>query len=275
VAHLNLQPLQLAPALLLALAYALRARELAARGRPVPGRRQAAFYAGIAVIAMSVVSPLDWLAEHRFFYAHMLQHLLLGDIAPLLVVLGLTRALLQPVLAIRVVQLLRPLAHPLVALPLWTVDLYLWHLPWLYQAALRHDDVHALQHALFFGAGALMWAAVIEPVPGPAWFTGGWKAAYVLAVRTAGMGLAQVFIWAAHPFYGYYRALAAQHGTSALTDQRIAGAIMFIEGGVITLVAFGHVFLRLTRESERRQRLLEAGADPLRADRGARYGSLR
>jgi cytochrome c oxidase assembly factor CtaG len=198
----------------------------------------------------------------------MAQHLLLGDIAPLLVVLGLTGPLLRPVLAIPGLRGLRALGYPLVALALWVVDLYAWHLPVLYQAALRHAGVHAAEHICFFLAGALMWAAVIEPLPGPAWFGNGWKALYTLAVRVAGAVLANVFIWANHPFYSYYA-----HGPSPLSDQRTAGAIMFLEGSVVTLLAFAWLFLGFTRETEIRQRLTERGElDPAAAARAARYG---
>ena len=267
-AHWQLEPLQVLPVLLFAGMYAARARALSRRGRPVPGRRMASFYTGLGLVTLALISPVDWYAENRRLWVHMIQHLVLGDIAPLLVVLGLTRAILRPVLAIRWIDRLRWLAHPLVALPMWIVSLAAWHLSPLYQLALRHDAAHALQHICFFTFGALMWAAVIEPVPGPAWFGNGWKAIYTLVVRTAGMILANAFIWAGSPFYGYY--VAREHG-GALADQRAAGAIMFIEGGVVTLLAFAWLFLRFTRETELLQRLLEHDVDGVRAARAARY----
>jgi len=268
VSHWQLAPLQLIPALGIGLLYWLRARELARKARPVPRIRQLAFYAGLAVAVAALVSPLDWIAEHRLLWVHMLQHLLLGDIAPLLVVLGMNRGLLRPLLALRAIRRLRGLAHPLVALPLWTADLYVWHLRVLYQAALQHDGVHALEHACFFTCGALMWGAVIEPLPGPVWFGRGWKALYTLAVRTAGGVLGNLFVWAGHAFYPYY----ALRNAAPLTDQRIAGAIMFTEGSLITLGAFAWLFLGWGRELEVRQRLVEHDLDPVLAARAARYG---
>lgn len=267
----QVEPLQVAPALALAFAYAVRVRRLAARGRPVPSRRRAAFYAGIAVILVALVSPIDYVGENRLLWVHMVQHLLLGDIAALLLVLGLTGPVLRPVLALRPVRRLRVLAHPLVALPLWIVNLYVWHLRVLYQAALYHDGIHALEHFAFVACGALMWAAVIEPVPGPAWFGNGWKAVYTLAVRTAGAILANAFIWASYPFYPYYTGRDELAGISPVTDQRIAGAIMFIEGSVVTMLAFAWLFIRFTREMELRQRLIERDLDATRAARAARY----
>jgi putative membrane protein len=227
---------------------------------------------GVSLIALAFASPIDTLGEQRLFYLHMAQHLLLGDLGALAVVLGLDGAILRPVLAFPPVRRLRFLAHPLVALPLWVVNLYVWHLPGLYESALTHDAVHALQHQLFFLTGVLMWGAVVEPIPGPAWFTTGWKAVYVLTVRVAGAVLANVFIWSGQPFYDRYAAGEHQAGISPITDQTIAGAIMFIEGSVVTLAAFAWLFLRWAREAELGQGLVDSGHDPGAAERAARYG---
>ena len=270
--HWEIQPLQLVPVALLAAVYWARARRLAIKGRPVPALRRTAFCAGLAVVLVAVCSPIDYLGENRLLWVHMVQHLLLGDVAPLLVVLGLTGALLRPLLAVGLLRRLRPLAHPLVALPLWIVALYAWHLPVLYQAALHNDNVHALEHICFFAFGALMWAAVIEPLPGPAWFGNGWKAVYTLAVRTAGAVLGNLFIWAGHAFYPYYAGPDRLAGLSPLADQRIAGAIMFTEGSIVTLLAFAWLFIRFTRETELRQRLVDRQLDETLAARAARYG---
>jgi putative membrane protein len=242
----TLDPVQVAPPALYAVAYAKRAHTLALKGRPVPVRKQACMYSGLAVVVAALALPLD---TARRFDGHMAQHLLLGDLAPLLVVLGLDGRILRPVLAFRWVRSLRVLAHPLVALTIWALNLWAWHSPALYLAALHHDVVHALEHALFFTCGALMWAAVIEPLPGPRWFGTAWKAVYVLAVRTIGAALATAFLFAGRPIYSAY----------SLDDQRIAGGIMLVEGGVVTLIAFAWLFLRWTREAEVRQSLLDAG----------------
>ena len=259
----TLDPVQVLVPLVYAAAYATRARRLRRSGRPVAAGKQACFHAGIAVVIVALCSPLD--AAHRFD-GHMAQHLLLGDIAPLLIVLGLDGRILRPILAFRWVRSLRVLAHPLVAFPLWVINLCAWHTPALYEVALRNELVHALAHGMFFTCGALMWAAVVEPLPGPGWFGTAWKAAYVLAARTVGAALASVFIWAGHPIYGAYHSLG---------DQVVAGALMFTEGGIVTLIAFGWLFLRWTREAELRQSLLDAGADPRVAQRAGRYGATR
>lgn len=254
-----------------ALAYALRVRGLRRRGRGLARWRQLCFYAGLGVIVAALASPIDSIGESRLFWAHMVQHLMLIDAAPLLVLLGLSGPVLRPLLARRPLRPLRHLAHPLVALPLWALALYAWHLPALYEAALRSEAVHALEHACFFATGLAMWAAITEPIPGPAWFGTGAKAAYVLVVRTLGMILGSVFIWVQTPLYPAYAAGERLSGIAPLTDQQIGGSIMFVEGGFVTLVVFAWLFLRWIEEAELRQSLLEAGAEPRAASRAARF----
>ena len=163
----SLEPLQVVPTVVAAVLYLRRTRTLAADGRPVPGWRQACFWTGIALVVLALNSPIDALGEEHFFFVHMSQHVILGDLAPLCFVLGLTGQVLRPVLALRPVERLRVLAHPLVALPLWALNLYFWHIPFLYDAALHHDSVHALEHFCFFTFGCLMWEPVVETLPAP------------------------------------------------------------------------------------------------------------
>lgn len=268
----SLDPLALAPVAAAAAGYALRARTLRRRGRPVPRSKMVWFATGITLLVLALCSPLDRLGEERVFYVHMAQHLVLGDLAPAAIVLGLSGPLLRPLLALPVVQKLRPLGHPLVALPLWAATLLGWHFPGPYQAALAHSGVHAIEHIMFFTTGALAWAAVIEPVPGPAWMSASWKAAYILVMRTISGTLALVLIWSGHVFYPNYAAGEARFGISPLTDQAIGGGLMFVEGGTITVVAFALLFLAWSREAELRQSLVDDGLDDAAAARAARYG---
>jgi putative membrane protein len=268
----SLRPLQLAPLALVGFAYAMRARTLARRGTPVPGWRRFSFGLSIVLAAFALSSPLDALGEERLFSAHMLQHVLLGDLAALAFVAGLTGPILRPVLAIPLFDRLRILAHPFVAFPIWAANLLLWHLPPLYEAALGSDAVHALQHVLFFTCGALMWAPVVEVLPGPEWFGTGAKLGYVVAVRVVETILGNVFFWAGEPFYDTYAESDKLLGLSALSDQGTAGAIMMIEGSIVTLLALAWLFLRLAAEGELRQELLERGLDPRTVRRAVRYG---
>lgn len=262
-----------AAALLVSALYARRAHTLARRGRGVPLWRQLSFYLGVAIVVAALISPLDTIGEERLFYVHMAQHIALGEVAPLFVLVGLSGAVLRPLLALGPVRRLRFLLNPLVALPLWALNLYGWHIPAFYEAALENPALHAIEHACFFTAGLLMWGALLEPLPGPSWFGSAQKAGYVLVVRALGCAiLGNIFIWAGTPFYPYYAPGEREWGIARLTDQQVGGAIMFIWGALITVSLFSWMFLRWIREAELRQALLEDGADPRLATRAARYG---
>jgi putative membrane protein len=252
----SFEPVQIAPPLAAGIAYAVRVRTLARQGRPVPTARRTAFWLGLALILTTLVSPIAN-AGHELILAHMVQHLLLADLGALLLVLGCTGPVLQPLLGLPVFKQLRVLAHPAVALPLWVVNLYVWHLPALYQAAVSHESVHALQHVAFLGFGVNMWLALLGPLPVPEWFGNGARLLYLVTVRLAGALLGNVFIWSGKAFYPDYRAGEASWHISALNDQGVAGAIMMVESSIVTIVLLGWLFMKTAREAEERQELVE------------------
>jgi cytochrome c oxidase assembly factor CtaG len=264
-------PIQLTSLALLGFLYLRRVRTLAARGAPVDRWRQWCFGAGLASLFFVLVSPVDALGEEQFLFMHMIQHIVIGDLAPLLIVAGLTGPILRPLLALPYVGRLRVLGHPLIALPLWAFNLYIWHLPALYEAALHHDVIHALQHTLFFACGVLFWAAVLEPLPGPAWFGSGAKLLYIVVARVVGMILANVMLWSSSVFYSTY-VHASRWGITPQSDQGIAGSVMMIVDSIVTIGAIAWLFLKLAGESELRQQLIEQGHDPALASRAVRYG---
>ena len=209
--------------------YHARAQTLADGGRPVPAWRQVSYGAGLLVLAVSLSAPVDNLAD-QLLVAHMAEHLLIGDVAALLIVLGFTGPLLAPALRIRVIGRLRVLTHPVVAVTLWAVNFYLWHLPVFYQAALRHDALHALQHATFLAFGMAMWMALLGPLPKPAWFSNAWQLVYIIVVRLIGTVLANAMVFGGTVFYPYYRPGDAHWHISGLADQIAAGSVMMVEG---------------------------------------------
>ena len=210
---------QLGPLALFGLAYAKRVHTLGRQGRPVPGWRQACFYGGFLTIGAALTS-LGGDSE-ELLTAHMVEHLLLGDIAALLIVLGLTGPLIAPILRVKLFDRLRILAHPLIAFPLWALDLYVWHLPVFYEAALRHTAVHALQHAMFLGFGINMWMCLFGPLPMPAWFGNLAKLGYIVAVRLTGTVLGNVFLWSGSVFYPFYTHGDAIWHVSPIADQHL------------------------------------------------------
>jgi putative membrane protein len=263
--------LPLAPIAVIALAYAVRARTLSRRGQPVPAWRIALFATGIALLVVAVASPVARIGEEELFAFHMAQHLLLGDLAPLCLLAGLTGPLLRPLLALPGVMRLRVLANPFVALPIWAANLVLWHLPVFYDAAVANGAVHALEHIGFFAAGIVLWVPVLETLPAPEWFGSGSKLGYIVGVRLVATTLGNVFVWGGGPFYDAYDDGDGYLGLSPEGDQSLAGSLMMLEGSLVTIVAIAWLFLRMAQEGEIRQQLLERGHDPRAVRRAVRY----
>jgi putative membrane protein len=256
----KLEPVQLVPVLVAAVLYARRAWTLTRRGRAVSWWRITCFAGGLLVVLGALESPMDTIGEERLFWVHMGQHVLIGDVAPFLVVLGLSGPLLRPVLALPGVYRLRRAAHPFVALPLWAANLAVWHLPYLYDGALRHPAVHALQHTLFFAGGALVWSTLFELLPGPRWFGTGARAGYLAGMWFYSLALSSVFLWSSHPFYEPYVRAPRTWGFTALADQRLGGGVMLLEGSLIMLGVLIWLGLRWFDEAEARQQLVDAHA---------------
>jgi putative membrane protein len=236
--------------------YHLRARALARDGRPVPSWRQACYAAGLVVLLIASSPPVDTLSD-QLLVAHMAEHLLIGDIAALLLVLGLTGPMMAPLLRNRAVSVLRVFSHPGVAIVCWAVNFYAWHSPALYQAALRHDALHALEHATFLAFGIAVWMALLGPLPKPNWFSNGARLVYIVAVRLIGTVLANILIFGGTVFYAIYRAGDARWHISPIADQVAAGGVMMVEESFLTIGLFCWLFLRVARENEERQKLLD------------------
>jgi putative membrane protein len=172
---------------------------------------------GLALVLAALVTPLATIGAHRLFCIHMAQHLVLGDIAPLVVALGWRRRALAP----------------LAAVPLWAADLWLWHLPYLYDAALRHPALHALEHAAFFGCGLALWASLLRSAA-----SAGARLAGLGVVMLNGVVLANLFLWSGNAWYGFYARAPRTWGLSQLADQRAGGGVMLAEMMAVGLAAF-------------------------------------
>ncbi len=245
--------------LLFWLPYRARVRTLSHERRAVPAWRQACFAAGLVSLAIVLSEPVDSLAD-QLLVAHMAEHLVIGDISSLLLVLGFTGPLLAPLLRRRYIGKLRIFAHPLVAFPVWAINFYAWHTPFLYQTALRHDFIHGLQHASFLAFGMAMWMALLGPLPKPAWFGNAARLVYIIAVRLAGTILANIMIFSGTILYPIYRATDAKWHISPMGDQIAAAGVMMVEESLLTIGLFCWLFLKVAREAEERQTLLDAAA---------------
>ena len=271
------EPLQIAGLTAFGAAYGIRVANLAGDGRPVPTWRIVSYFTGIVLIAIAFASPLAHLGG-ELVLAHMIQHLVIGDIAALLIVLGLTRSVLQPVMALRAFDRLRFVTLPMVALPLWIANLYIWHIPALYDGAVTSEPLHALQHASFITFGICMWMPIAGPLPVPSWFGGGAQVGYTVVARLASAGLGNILMWSGSVLFTSYAAGQAYWNISPITDQGTAGVIMMVEGGLVTLGVLAWSLLRWAARDTETQRLLELAAErgvpltPERAERAVTAG---
>jgi putative membrane protein len=265
-AGLNLDPAVLAAVAAYAGVYAwrFRAARREAGGRGTGLLQAFAAVGAVTALLLALVSPLDPLGGRYLFSAHMLQHVLLGDIAPVLALLALSRVILRPATRrlVRVERALGPLAHPASALVLWFLLLYVWHLPALYQAALRDPIVHVLEHACFFVAGVAVWWPLVQPLPMRHGLKGGWTFAYI-AVAKLGLGaLGLYFTWSSTLAYPFYASAPRLFGLTPIADQNVGGAIMMVEQSIVLAIALAVLFVRMLAQSEeedqRRERLEKA-----------------
>lgn len=260
--------LELAAVAVWSVLYAVAARRLGPR---LERWRVVAFASGMAVLALCVISPLDALAE-TLFGAHMLQHVIISDVAAPLTLAGVTGAMLRPVLAQPGALRLRWLSHPFVALPLWTVLTVFWLLPPTYALQLADPSLHALAHGTFFVAGLILWSPIIEPLPAPTWFGTPWKLAYLGALWVVGLVIANVYWFSGVAFYPDHAEGARLWGISPLQDQANGGTVMMVAMMLLVGVLATTLFFKWARESELTQELVELGHDRDAVRRAIRFG---
>jgi cytochrome c oxidase assembly factor CtaG len=266
----RLDPVAIALAAGAGLLYAIGVRRVSRAGSPwAPGRR-AAFFAGLGVALLSLVSPIDAYAE-VLLSVHVLQHVLLALVSAPLLLLGAPvslalrasspearRRFLLPVLHGRTASIL---GRPAVAWALFVGVQFGVHLSPLYEQALESDLVHALEHALFLAAGLVFWWPVVgrDPVPHRMGYPA--RLLYLALAMPVEAVLGVVILSASEPLYSHYASLPAPWGPSALSEQGNAGAIMWILGTLGLVVAALLVAGAWMRDETARQRRLEARLD--------------
>ena len=226
--------------------------------------RLALFLAGVVVAAAGLLSPIDRLGEQLFFM-HMVQHLLLLDVAALLVILGLSRKILRPVTR-RMIGVERRagfFATPIFAITLYVATMWVWHIPALYDLALENAFVHVLEHLSFAFAGGVYWWHLFSPIRPRHRLLGLGAAGYMVSTKIF-VGLLGVFLtFAPSSFYGFYEGQPRYWGLSPVEDQAIGGAIMALEQMIVMGAAFAWLFVRMLGESDRQD------------ERAERYGTER
>jgi cytochrome c oxidase assembly factor CtaG len=230
--HPSAEAIGLAPALAVGLAGGAR------RGG-IPGPRLAAGVLGVGLVFAAFLTQLEPLANHTFLWAHLLQNVVLAEWAPLLLVLAI-----PPQLAERAAGF--PLFRPLVALPLWLAVYYTWHLPWIYDTALRHP--HSLlhvEHVTYLVAGVCVWWPVVHGRVSP-----GAKAAYLFAAFVLASPLGLLLALVPRAIYPFYVHAPRTWGPDPLADQQIAGVTMAAEEAIVFFGAFAAYLLRFLADEQ-------------------------
>jgi cytochrome c oxidase assembly factor CtaG len=260
--ELTLDPGVLATIAVAEYLYLRALRILRGRGVPVARSQVWLWHTGLALWVIGLVSPVDAWGDEGLS-AHMAQHLLIADLgAPLLLAGARSPVLffLLPKPALKVVarwwwlrRLFRVLRRPYVAVPVYVLVLYSWHFDFMFEAALRHGAIHALQHASFVGIGVLVWWSAIDPkrrrVHGELW-----KVPYLIGARFSGMFLGMAFVFIRVPVYTGVYGTGDRLGMSALHDQQLAGGMMVTLDIVVMAFALCFFFLRAAQDAEENPR---------------------
>lgn len=227
-------------------------RQRLAPGEPFPRRQAIRFYLSLFIFYLAVGSPLDQIGERFLFSAHMLQHQLLIYPAAILFLLGLPHWMVDPVLRQPIVLFpARIITHPILCAILYSTIIGVWHVPELYDLALRDKVVHVVEHLTFFLAALLNWWPLVSPsrVLPPRNY--GVQMIYLLGVVIA-MTPAFAFITFSqdilYPTYEFAPRLFP--GFSAGNDQLLAGSMMKLVGVAVSLGAFGTIFYRWYQEKK-------------------------
>jgi len=220
----------------------------------------ALYLAGVVALAVALSSPLAAL-DDRLLTTHMVQHLLLLMIAPPLLLMGapqipmvraipaaLAKKSIGLVAKSRIARrLFADVTHPLIVLALFTVVMLVWHLPGPFQAALRSDDWHIIEHGCMIAAGLLFWYPVIQPWPAAERWSRWAFVPYLLVADGANSVVAAFMVFSGRVLYPAYASPPRFGGISAINDQIIAGAIMWVPGSILFLVAATAIVISVLR----------------------------
>ncbi len=226
--------------------------------------------AGLLVLAVALISPLDPIGDSYLLSAHMAQHVLLSDVAPALLVLGLRRPLLPLGLSRGALQAVAPggrfgrvlsrMTSPWVAIPLWAIATWTWAIPAVFDFAAQHAVVHAVEHATLFYTGLALWWLIVDPLPRARLRPGGQRLALLGFSRLASAAVCLPLTWLAHTEYPLYAGAPRAFGLSAINDQHLAGAGMCFVEFLVFGIAFAAVFISLLGRSEAGEAIAERAA---------------
>jgi cytochrome c oxidase assembly factor CtaG len=243
--------------LLLGLGYAALAR-----GRSDIGRRRSLFFvAGLLTIWVALETPIDVISDHYLQSVHMFQHVLIGLVAPPLLLLSLSPSMVATLLR---TPGLKALTEPIPAQLIFAVVMGGWHLPFFYNLTLHSEGAHVFEHLTFMAGGSLFWWPVVGVTSaGAGWRLGEMgRVLYLVFGTVPADTVAVILMFARVPFYSFY--LSAPRlvpGIDPLTDQVLAGVVLMAVGKLSYLVAILDLFfgwLARARAAERASEILAA-----------------
>jgi cytochrome c oxidase assembly factor CtaG len=246
--------------------YGLRWRTARREGgaRAAPVSRAVLWGTGVALLAVALLSPVDVLGQ-QFASWHMFQHLLIADLAPICLTLGLTKWILRPATRRihRIERAAGPFGHPAFGVVAYVGAMWLWHVPVMYDAALAHSGIHVLEHLTFAAAGLLYWWHLLSPIRSRMRLGGLGPVLYMASTKILVGFLGILLAFAPNLIYSY--GWQGTHwGLSAIDDQHVAGLVMALEQSIVMGIALAYLFFRMLAESE---------AEDQRAERyGEGYG---
>lgn len=219
--------------------------------------RELSFALGLASIVIALDSPLDYYSD-KLFWIHMTQHIVLLTVSPPLILFGRPWPRMWQALPLRWrtsvgrtlvgeswTAPIRAIAKPAPAWVLFNANMLVWHLPGAYNLTLQNGWVHSAEHALFFFTGLLFWAHVVDPGPLRQRLSWYWRAVYITGAMIVGWVLAILLVLVKDPLYPHYADLVTRPGAiSALSDQQIAGGMMWVPGSVSYSIALLAIFSR-------------------------------
>ena len=219
--------------------------------RAASGWRLAAWTGGVITLFIALVSPVDRLGE-QLASMHMVQHLLIADIAAILLTLGLTRHILRPATRRihRIERAAGPFASPWFGVVAYVGVMWLWHVPTMYNAALEHSMIHVLEHLSFAVAGLIYWWHLLSPIRSRMRLAGIGPILYMASTKILVGFLGILLTFSSTVLYDYYETGGTRWGLSALDDQHVAGLTMALEQSIVMGIALAYLFFRMLSESE-------------------------
>jgi putative membrane protein len=266
----SLDPLAIAALLAAALLYARMYKRAASRSEAVGASHWIPYAGGLVAIAIALLSPLDAIGDKWLLSAHMAQHVLLSDIAPALLILGLRSPILSLGLARPALRAVAPggrwgktlavATSPWVAIPLWATATWVWAIPPVFDFAAQHTVVHAFEHATLFYTGLALWWLIIDPMPRVRPRPDGQRLALLGFSRIASAAVCLPLTWITTTQYPLYADAPRAFGISAIADQQLAGAGMCFVEFLVFGIAFAAVFISMLSRDDSHVAVAERAA---------------